>query len=1633
MDAVTLTLVRIPLFNHMRASADPVLVKRLSVFASVAGVFSVVIGLLGLAGWAFHNRGLTTWGIAPVRMVANTAVCLVLIGISLWLLRKRDSPSLTRRRRVAANALASTAAVVGLLSLAEHVFGWDFGIDQLLATVPSAARTVGLRPGLMSPFTAFDSLVLGLALLLLDRKTRRDDWPAQFLILGAMIGTVFGLLGLFLESTQSPVSMAWPTAATFFVLACGLLCSRATWALGGLLTSRSKGARLLRGAVPSALLVLGLIGWFISKPLLTESHFTWVEVSALGVFSSLALVGFIAWMAFVVERGDAERERAEAALSISKEQLDRLMDRTEQPESERRLLRKVNAAFALALLVTGLLGVLSWHNAQRAAEDADWVAHTHEMSTTLELTLRNLLDVETGARGFALTGDKRFLEPYETGKDAVGQDLRALRILIVDQDQKPRLDVLAEQASGRIEAANELVALRQRTGMVPAELQLKRGKEIMDATRATVEQMEAEEGRLLRDRSLRARNARHFAVSTIALGSVLGVAFLSVAGFTVRREIGISAKARAQVDALNSQLEQRVAERTAALGESEGRLSNIVQSAMDAIVTTDDQQRILVFNAAAEKMFRCPAARALGQPVTRFIPQRFHAAHDGHIKKFGENGATARAMGKLGVLWGVRADGEEFRIEASISHFGTAGKNLFTVILRDITDRLRAEAIREHLASVVDSSDDAIISKDLNGTINAWNRGAEKIFGYSAAEAIGKPMVMIFPRGRVNEEADILDRIRHGESVEHFETVRVRKDGTKIDISATISPIRDASGAIVGASKVARDITERIRAQEALRQSDVRRGFALDTAKIGDWDLDLTTLQATRSALHDQIFGYAEPLPEWNFDIFLRHVHPDDRERVRETFQSNVRQKKKSEFECRIIHPNGDIRWIWACGDQNRDSSGTAIRMFGIVQDITERRRSEEVLRESEERFRLFIEHAPAALAMFDREMRYLHLSRRWRSDYGMDEREMRGVSHYEAFPEIPARWKEIHRRALAGEVLREENDRFDRADGSVKWIRWEVRPWRDGAGAIAGILAFTEDITERKLAEDRLAGQAEELSRQTEELLRSQSALEAQSRMLKLILESVGEGLIAADRQGNFIIWNDSAKKLMGREAIDLPSEQWTPHYKVFLSDGVTPYPSDRLPLVRALRGESVQVELMVEQPDHAEGVFLEVTARPMKDADGSLCGGVAVLRDITEHKRAAATLARQAEELLRSQQALETQTLMLQSVLDSIGEGLVAADETGKFLLWNPAATKIIGMGAENVPPGEWNQHYGVFLPDKVTPFPPEQNPLLRAIRGEVCVAEMYLHNQELESGVWIETSASPLKGKDGVGHGGVIAIRDITQRKIDEREIRKLNDDLEEKVAQRTTQLETANHELEAFTYSVSHDLRAPLRHIGGFSRILIEDFGSTMDPEARRHLERIEEGTHRMGLLVDELLNLARVGRHTLSLRVTSLNPLIEEVVSLLQPETEGRAVVWKISSLPPVNCDPILIKQVFQNLIANALKFTRPRERAMIEISHREKDGQIVIEVRDNGVGFSMKYTDKLFGVFQRLHRAEDFEGTGIGLATAHRILHKHGERIWAEAELDKGAAFFFTLVAANATRTEAGKGENKTAIVGAQS
>jgi signal transduction histidine kinase len=254
---------------------------------------------------------------------------------------------------------------------------------------------------------------------------------------------------------------------------------------------------------------------------------------------------------------------------------------------------------------------------------------------------------------------------------------------------------------------------------------------------------------------------------------------------------------------------------------------------------------------------------------------------------------------------------------------------------------------------------------------------------------------------------------------------------------------------------------------------------------------------------------------------------------------------------------------------------------------------------------------------------------------------------------------------------------------------------------------------------------------------------------------------------------------------------------------------------------------------------------------------------------------------------------------------------------------------------------------------------------------------------------------------------------QRREAQEQVQQLNAELEQRVADRTAQLERVNSELEAFSYSVSHDLRAPLRHIDGFSQMLVERHADKLDETGRRHIAVIREGAQSMGRMIDDLLSLARLERQHAALERTDLNAIVGKVIQELQRDIGSRVVEWTRDPLPAVECDPGLIRHVFTNLLSNAVKYTGKREVAKIGISVQQGHDGPVFAVSDNGAGFDQRYHDKLFGVFQRLHRAEEFEGTGVGLATVRRIVHKHGGRIWAEAAVDRGATFFFTLGASN--------------------
>lgn len=775
-----------------------------------------------------------------------------------------------------------------------------------------------------------------------------------------------------------------------------------------------------------------------------------------------------------------------------------------------------------------------------------------------------------------------------------------------------------------------------------------------------------------------------------------------------------------------------VAEREQVQGQfrsSQAQLQAILDNVLDSIIMIDASGTIVSTNAAVGKMFGYQAEELLGKNIKMLMPEPNRSNHDGHLARYQSTGMT-RAIGVGRELEGLTRSDKVFPMELTITELSLGGQRMFVGLIRDISERRQAEAMRDRFAAVVDSSDDAIISKTLDGIITAWNRGAEKLFGYSASEVMGQPMLFLLPPERLGEEAEILGCIGRGQSVEHFETVRVRNDGTKIDVSVTISPIRDNNGVVVGVSKIARDITERKRVEDALRESK------------------------------EQFQAMANGMPQ---------------------------------LAC-IADADGSILWY----------------------------------------------------------------NQRWYEFTGTTFEQMQGWG-----------WQTVH-----------------------------------------------------------------------------------DPDFLPIVLERWKQAITAG-----------------------APFEMEFP-----------------------LRG--------------ADGIFRAFLTRvvPLKNSAGQVVRWFGTNTDISERKQAEEQLALQAEQLSHSRHALEEQSFMLQSVLDSMVEGLVAANEQGQFILWNPAAEKLLGLGATDLPPTEWSAHYGVYYPDKVTLIPPGQTPLERSIRGEVVQAEIFLRNPLFDREVWLEINSSPLRGKEGALRGGVAAFRDISQRKADELEIRTLNNTLEDRIAKRTEQLEAANRELEAFSYSVSHDLRTPLRHISGFARILVNDFGAAMTGEAREHLQRIEDAVLRMGLLVDALLSMAVLRRRPLRLSPTELNPLVAEVISLLAPECEGREVEWRIGRLPALNCDLVLMSQVFQNLLSNALKYSSGRSPAVIEVDSIQQAGKpVVVFVRDNGAGFDMRYARKLFGMFQRLHSESEFSGTGVGLATVHRIIQKHGGLIWAEAEPNHGATFYFCL------------------------
>jgi PAS domain S-box-containing protein len=374
------------------------------------------------------------------------------------------------------------------------------------------------------------------------------------------------------------------------------------------------------------------------------------------------------------------------------------------------------------------------------------------------------------------------------------------------------------------------------------------------------------------------------------------------------------------------------------------------------------------------------------------------------------------------------------------------------------------------------------------------------------------------------------------------------------------------------------------------------------------------------------------------------------------------------------------------------------------------------------------------------------------------------------------------------------------------------------------------------------------------------------------------------------------------------------------------------------------------------------------------------------------------------RERAETENEASRMVTVVRDSNDAITIQDFEGRITAWNHGAELMYGYSEEEALAANIER---LTAPGKVAE---QKDFICRLIAGEAVTS--FETQRVTKDGrildVWM--TVTKLVDKAGKPIGIASTERDITELKRTEEEVRKLNAELEQRVVERTAQLEAANKELESFSYSVSHDLRAPLRHVQGYVDMLEREAGNHISDTGRRYMKTITAASREMGVLIDDLLAFSRMGRTEMSEANVNLDKLMQETLRDLETTTRGRNIVWKTPHLPVVQADRAILKLALTNLLSNAVKFTRTRDPAQIEIgSAGTEEGRVILFVRDNGVGFDPQYVHKLFGVFQRLHRAEEFEGTGIGLANVRRIIARHGGRTWAEGKLNEGATFFFTL------------------------
>jgi PAS domain S-box-containing protein len=716
----------------------------------------------------------------------------------------------------------------------------------------------------------------------------------------------------------------------------------------------------------------------------------------------------------------------------------------------------------------------------------------------------------------------------------------------------------------------------------------------------------------------------------------------------------------------------------------------------------------------------------------------------------------------------------------------------------------------------------------------------------------------------------------------------------------------------------------------------------------------------------DQLLGKALPDPEWHFLREDGSTLPIAEYPVGLVLSTG---KPLRGYVVGIKRPDRrDVTWVLVSAEPEYDGTGGINHIIVSFADLTERKLAEEMLRVSDGRYRMA--QAISRSGNWEYNLQTTHF---WGSDeakriYGFNP-EQDSFSTEEVEACIPER-ERVHQALVdlieAGTAYNLEFEIRPRNSSEPRFIASVAELQRDKRGNPLLVAGVIQDITERKRAEEALL----------ESENRFRQFFENQPEYCYMISP---DGLVLDVNRAALEVLAYRKEELVGKSLQAIYAPESLPKMREYFEEWKT-------------AGKLSDVELVILSKCGEKRTVL-LSADMVKNAEGIVIHSISVQRDITERKKAEEAL-KASEERFRRLAENARDAIYRMSLPDGIYEYM------------SPAASELSGYTPE--------EFYGspqlickIVHPDWYGYFEEQWS---RLLRGEMSPTYEYPIIHKGGDIRWMNQRNILIRDEGGriIAIEGIIT--DITERKRVEERIHKLNQELEQRVKDRTVQLQAANKELESFAYSVSHDLRAPLRHVDGFLELLQKRTATVLDEQSRHYMATISDSAKRMGVLIDDLLSFFRMGRQEMSRMQVDLGALVREVIREFEPETQGRDIHWRIADPPVVTGDRAMLRIVLVNLISNALKFTRLREQAEIEIDCLpSRETETTVFVGDNGVGFDMKYAGKLFGIFERLHSVDEFEGIGVGLANVRRIINRHGGKTWAEGEVGHGATFYFTL------------------------